>query len=183
MVAFAALTVLLPSRLYAQAYALEFEATPLADALADFDTQAGLNLVYAQRLVQGRTTTCTYRGKDAQDALNCLLEETGLEARRVRHRQYVIVVSGADRKAVPRGMLAGFVSDAETGELLPSAHIFLPELGPGHDHQRSWLLRYSVAPARIVRGELLLSRFIRRRNEHSRRGPHARSRSTSNQSQ
>ena len=131
MVAFAALTALAPGRLHAQAYAFAFEATPLARALADFDAQAGLNLVYAQRLVQGRTTTCTYRGEDAQDALDCLLEETGLEAKRVRHRQYVIVVKGEPRKTVPRGMLAGFIADAETGELLPSAHVFLPELGLG----------------------------------------------------
>lgn len=131
MAVFAALTALRPSDAHAQPFQLDFQATPLEEALAAFNVQAGLNLIYAQRLVLGRTTSCTYRGKDAQEALDCLLRETGLEAKRVRRRQYVIVAAGRSRRDVPRGMLSGFIADSETGEVLPGAHVFLPELRLG----------------------------------------------------
>ena len=118
------------SGLRAQPFELDFEDAPLEEALAVFEAQADLSLVYAQRLVRGRTSVCAYEGKNAEGALACLLGGTGLEARRVRRRQYVIVP--ADRpEEIPRGAISGFIADAETGETLPGAHVFLPGLRLG----------------------------------------------------
>ena len=119
-----------PAALRAQPFDLDFREAPLGGALAEFDAQADLSLVYAQRLVRERTSTCAYRGRSAEDALACLLYGTGLEARRVRRRQYVIVASGKP-KAIPRGAISGFIADAGTGEVLPGAHVFLPGLRLG----------------------------------------------------
>src|SRR5690606_8725672 len=66
------------------------------------------------------------------------LRDTGIRAERVRHRQYVLVADASDehqeaREAAPaaRGMVAGFVVDAETGERLPGAHVYLTDLKVG----------------------------------------------------
>lgn len=107
--------------------------TPLKRALVQVRTQANLDLVYAERLVQDRTTTCTYTGEDRAAALNCVLEGTGLRAERVRRRQYVLVAADSDQdnQKAARTSLNGYVVDAETGERLPGAHVYLPELTAG----------------------------------------------------
>ncbi len=106
---------------------------PLETALVQVRTQAGLDLVYADRLVQGRTATCTYTGTDREAALKCVLNGTDVRVERVRRGQYVLVATSSDpdsRKS-PRTSLNGYVLDAETGERLPGAHVYLTELKAG----------------------------------------------------
>ncbi|MFB6271317.1 MAG: TonB-dependent receptor domain-containing protein [Salinibacter sp.] len=105
----------------------------LETALVRVREQAGLDLVYADRLVQGRTTTCTYRGTDRREALNCVLDGTGIRAEHVRARQYVLVATSSDSSSQKssRVSLRGYVLDAETGERLPGAHVYLTELEAG----------------------------------------------------
>jgi hypothetical protein len=113
---------------------LAIDDTPLGTALATVRAETGLDLVYAERLVQGRTATCTYTGTDRRAALACVLADTDLQAERVRRRQYVIVEASPQSagEAAPRRVsLSGYVRDAETGQRLPSAHVYLTALEAG----------------------------------------------------
>ncbi len=119
---------------HAQAIRLDVRAVPLAEALASLSDQAGVDVVYAQRLVSGRRATCRYVGTDAVAALACVLRETGLRADFVREGQYVLVAEDdAAEKPLPvrLGTLSGFVIDGETGEVLPGAHVYLVDRGVG----------------------------------------------------
>lgn len=106
---------------------------PLETALVEVRQQAGLDVVYAQQLVEGRTTTCSYVGTDRRAALDCVLDGTRVQAERVRRHQYVLVDATSDQNKGEgiRTSLTGYVLDAETGERLPGAHVYLTELKAG----------------------------------------------------
>lgn len=115
-----------------QAQTLRLQPGPLPQVLREVSRQARVDLVYASRLVAERESGCTYRGDDVEAALGCVLGGTGLEARRVRQGQYVLRVSAESaveqvRRPPARETLSGFVADARTGEVLPGAHVYLPE--------------------------------------------------------
>ena len=122
--------------------------TSLETALVQVRAQAGLDLIFADRLVQGRTTTCTYTGTDRREALTCVLDGTGVRAERVRRRQYVLVASAEEEGAetTPRASLNGYVLDAETGERLPGAHVYLTELEAGATTNRDGYFVVSDLP-------------------------------------
>lgn len=117
----------------AQAIQVDVAAVPLAQALARLSAQTGVDIVYAERLVRGQTATCRYRGSDVERALACVLAETSLQARQLRSRQYVLVAGRMDRPTTPapRATLAGYVMDAQTGDVLPGAHVVVPGLRVG----------------------------------------------------
>ena len=134
----------------AQDIQIETSKTPLASVLQTLRAQAGLDLVYAERLIDGKTATCSYRGNERRAALACVLDGTGLAAERVRRRQYVIVEAPADTAPKPaRTALTGHVMDEETGERLPGAHIYLPDLQAGTTTNRDG---YFVLPS-LPRGD------------------------------
>lgn len=109
-----------------------FQAVPLRLALSEVRSQSGVDIVYARRLVEGRTTTCEYRGAVVQEALGCVLKGSGLRAEPVRRRQYVIVADAThDEREPARGSVAGYVSDRASGEMLPGAHVYLSDLRVG----------------------------------------------------
>lgn len=112
---------------------LDVVDVPLEGALSQLRAQAGLDLVYAERLVRDQTATCSYTGVDRVTALECVLRGTGLRAERVRRRQYVLVASTSDRDttSAERVSLAGYITDTETGERLPGAHVYLTDLEAG----------------------------------------------------
>lgn len=124
-----------PHAARAQRIHVDVEAGPLEEALAQLRAQTSVDIVFAQRLVAGRTTSCRYDGPEVGEALNCLLKASGLQAERVRRRQYVIVAAPPEAVTAPapppRGQVGGFVVDAVTGEALPGAHVYLPELRAG----------------------------------------------------
>ena len=120
----------------AQGIRLSGDQKPLEEALLSLGAQAGVDIVFAQRLVVGQVVSCRYLGADVQAALNCLLRGTKLRAEKVNGEQYVLVA--AERKPprrLPyergRGMVSGVVTDAETGEPLPGAHVYMPGLKTG----------------------------------------------------
>jgi len=122
----------------AQSIHMDGREVELKDALVAFSTEHSVDLVYAERLVAGHTTTCRYNGPSIEEALACLLADTDLRAERVRRRQYVLAPlprraeqSERPSRPVPRGAVRGFVVDDETGEVLPGAHAFLPDLKLG----------------------------------------------------
>ncbi len=113
---------------------IDVDEVSLRAALTTVRTQTGLDLVYADRLVDDRTASCTYRGAKREAALECVLEGTGLQAERVRRRQYVIVKanpSSGEAGSNRRVSLSGHVVDGETGERLPGAHVYLTSLEAG----------------------------------------------------
>ncbi len=156
LIALLALVLLggLPDAVQAQRIRLDVRAQPLSEALNTLRAQASIDVVYAQRLVTGTTVSCQYAGSRSGKALACLLRGTGLRAQQVRRRQYVLVArsaaSPAERQS-ERQMLAGFVSDVETQEALPGAHIYLTELQAGTTTNRAGYFAFpSLPPGRYT---------------------------------
>ncbi|MEM9664468.1 MAG: TonB-dependent receptor [Bacteroidota bacterium] len=116
----------------ANAQTIQLDTTgPLQEGLQLLQRQTSLDLVYAERLVREARTACRYNGTVPVDALACLLRGTGLEARRVRRHQYVLVQITPAAPTPQRVILSGYVLDAETGEELPGAHIMVRDLRLG----------------------------------------------------
>jgi hypothetical protein len=135
-----------------QSIQLSLRDVSLDAALAEVRAQTGLDLVYAERLVRGRTATCTYTGPRRADALRCVLTGTGLTAERIRRGQYVLTDAtessspSTEPPAPPRAALAGYVRDADTDETLPGAHVTLTELDAGTTTNQTGYFVFSSLP-------------------------------------
>ncbi len=119
---------------HGQTIRLTAERTPLASVLQQLASQTGIDLVYAQRLVEGRAVSGRYLGDDPEQALATILRGSGLRAEQLRPGQYVIVSAYPTPGLEPetyRATLRGTVVDAETGEVLPGAHVLLVGLQLG----------------------------------------------------
>lgn len=140
----------LPDAVSAQSPSIRIamEDLELDTALRVVREETALDLVYADRLVAGRTTSCTYVGDKKEEALTCVLEETGLEAQRVRRGQYVIVKAPAssEERRTNRETLRGYVVDGETNERLPGAHVYLTALEAGATTNRDGYFVISSLP-------------------------------------
>jgi hypothetical protein len=129
-----AVAVFAASEAEAQTIRLTAERTPLETVLQQIAAQTGVDVVYAQRLVEGKAVTGRYLGDDTEQALATVLRDSGLRAERLRPGQYVIVPVFPRAPSEPepyRGTLTGTVVDAETNEVLPGAHVVLVGLGIG----------------------------------------------------
>ena len=120
----------------AQPIRIRAEGIGVQQALHQLKEQTTLRLVFADRLLQGRTSSCAYEGDDRVAALRCVLTDTGLQAERVRRGQYVIIAippatNGEAPASPPRVALTGYVQDATTGESLPGAHVYLHPFAAG----------------------------------------------------
>jgi len=131
----AMMAFLCPCVLKAQQVSVDFVSAPLDQALQSFALSNRIDLVFAERQVQGRLTTCNYDGESLQNALWCILSDHHLQAIQLRRRQYVLVAIKRDQSSDPteitRGTLHGFISDAVSKEVLPGAHVYLPQLSIG----------------------------------------------------
>lgn len=116
---------------------LVWEDAPLSDALYELAETTGVELVFALRLVRDVRVSGRYRVTDDPDrALRLLLRGTGVRAERIRYGQYVLIreplnVRPDDGPEAYTGTLDGRVVDAETGEPLWGAHVWLVDLGLG----------------------------------------------------
>ena len=141
--------------------------TPLADALQAFARGRGVDLVYSGDLVAGLRTRCPEAtrasSRPAEVVLACLLDGTGLEARRLPSGTLALYraprPAPAARPATPRPApppaevtVSGTVTDAATGETLIGAAVYAPALGRGTTTNAYGF--YSLAlppgPARLV---------------------------------
>ena len=110
---------------------------PLADALYELAEVADLELVFALRLVEDVRVRGRYRvTDDPTQALRYILRGTGIRAERIRQGQYVLIreplnVTPETGPEAFTGTLDGRVVDAETGEPLAGAHVWLVDLGLG----------------------------------------------------
>ena len=106
---------------------------PLSDVLYALADQTGLDLVFAARVVRERRVSGRYTvGEDAPAALARLLRGTGIRAQPLRAGQFVLIAEplnvtyGGDRQPEALlGTLEGRAVDAETGDPLPGASVFL----------------------------------------------------------
>lgn len=145
--------VLVPRVSRAQVIQLDLREVPLTEALTQLRAQANIDVVYAQRLVDGQRATCQYTGTQRKEALDCVLQASPLDAQRVRRGQYVLVRTGRPeaQARVPRTSLTGFVTDAETGEALPGAHVYLTEFQVGTTTNSMGYFAFSSLPAGAYR--------------------------------
>ncbi|MEM8484603.1 MAG: TonB-dependent receptor [Bacteroidota bacterium] len=133
----------------AQTIDLDFEKVPLTQALTTLGSQTGVDFIYAVRLVSRHNTTCTYAGTDTDAALDCLLKESNIFAKRLHARQYLLAplrpASGAinapDAYLPP--LIQGRILDAVTGVALPGAHIYIPDIRRGTTSDRSGQFSFS----------------------------------------
>jgi TonB-dependent receptor-like protein/carboxypeptidase family protein len=129
----------------AQSISLQLVDAPLTEGLAILTSQAGVDVVFAERLVREVRTSCAYRGEDPGEALRCLLRNTGLRARSTGLRQYVLLARGA------RVSVSGFITDGESGRPLPGAHVLLVALGRGAIANRTGYFLFPAETARPYR--------------------------------
>lgn len=148
------LTMLGVSDTLAQAPSVEVRADnqALQSALEDLSRSQGVDIVYSGRQVLGRTVSCSYAGEDIEDALNCILSGQDLSARRLRRRQYVIAwtesSSAQEAPVIITGFLRGFIRDASSGDVLPGAHLYLPDLRLGAVSNEAGYFALGSIPAR-----------------------------------
>ena len=115
-----------------------WEEALLADALEDVTDRTGVEFVFALRLVRDVRVSGRYQpGADLESALRTLLRGTGVRAERIRSGQYVLireplnVAVGDDAPEAFTGTLQGRVVDANSGEPLEGAHVWLVDLALG----------------------------------------------------
>ena len=120
---------------HAQDISVDAVAESLPQILNTFVADYQIDIVYAQRQIEGRISTCAYQGTNIDEALACILSDHNLQAVRLRRRQYVLVDTNLYESEVseplPLGTLRGFVTDASSRETLPGAHVYLPRLSIG----------------------------------------------------
>jgi len=130
---------------------LNLDAVPLVEAVDIVRSETGYDIVYAQRLVEGKTASCQYAGTSRRAVLDCVLSGTGLRAERVRRGQYVLIRGergpSAGRDDVQRVTLSGRVVDETSGETLPGAHVYLTALRVGTTTNSAGFFAISSLPA------------------------------------
>lgn len=113
--------------LLAQNLDFDLHDAELARALDLYGKETGVSVVYADRVVKGRRTTCVYSGADARTALECLVGDR-LRAAWMRRDQVVLSAKPIQLAAVT---VRGVVVDSARGNPLPGAHVLLPDLNEG----------------------------------------------------
>ncbi len=129
-------------------YTVEETGTPLPDALDQFVSTTGIDLIYATKLVEGKTTRCHLEEALPSEALSCLLLGTGVMAQRRPSGRFVLV----PRPDATRHTLSGFVVDAESGETLVGANLYVPALqrGTATNEHGFYSLTVPEEPVRLV---------------------------------
>ena len=106
-----------------RAYDVVLQGVPLEEALTELMTRTDLVLGFDQRLVAGKWTNCVTYEATGEEALQCVLQGTGLDYFRLPSGLYVITERAEAR--IRYGALHGVVVDDRTGEPLEHAHIML----------------------------------------------------------
>jgi len=129
---FLLLCFLLPALLTAQTgKGLVFKDLPLPDALKRWESHTGLPLYYNPALLpEKHRVSGDFSGKNAGEALQMILKNTGLEAVQqadgyIIRRQPLPKSSGQDLKP-GRNKVSGYLRDAASGENLIGASVFIP---------------------------------------------------------
>lgn len=104
-------------------YSVALRNVSLNDALAQFSNQSGNGITFEPQLIKNKRVFCVIENAMAEEVLQCLLKDTGLDFVQLSSGTYVI--NTATQKPPLFSTLAGIVRDQQTGRPLPNAHIFL----------------------------------------------------------
>ncbi|MGA7303720.1 MAG: TonB-dependent receptor [Rhodothermales bacterium] len=115
------------ARLLAQDLQFDLHGAEMSKALDLYAKETGVSVVYADRVVKGRRTTCVYSGVDYEAALGCLIGDR-LRAAWLRKTQVVL-----SAKLLPPATVTvrGVVVDSDGENPLPGAHIMMPGINQG----------------------------------------------------
>lgn len=102
------------------------EASTALDLLVE---RAGIDLIYGEEVTAASNVYCALTDATAEDHLRCIVREAGLDFYRLSSGTYVITERAL--RAPRRGSLSGIVVDAETGEPLPYANVYLADASTG----------------------------------------------------
>ena len=112
-----------------ETYTFAVRSVPLEEALQQLVEQTAIDLAYSTDVVEGRTVYCRKRDAAPDEILQCILDGTGVDYLQTARGSYLLVKSPQLQPAGAR--IAGQVRDAETGEPLPRANVFLADASTG----------------------------------------------------
>ena len=164
-------TVALAQQADSVRHALSADGEPLKAVLERLAAKTDLALVYRTALVEGQRARCTRSGATAPALLRCVLEGTGLQARRLPSGTFVIEEEAPSDE---RHTVSGYVEDAETGERLAGAAVYAPDHQVGTTTNRYGFFSLTL-PAGYTRlsfshlGHALASDTLRLRRDTVRR--------------
>jgi hypothetical protein len=110
-------------------YSFAWRGTPLEVSLGELVATTRIDLAYDPPLVAGKRVHCVVQQAPMEAVLPCLLKGTGLDYLRLSSGTYVL--TPMTRTAPLYGGLSGVVVNAETGQPIPNAHVFLADAGTG----------------------------------------------------
>ena len=102
---------------------LELVKAPLSEALRQIDKQSDADIIFADTLVAGITVTRQLRNASIEQALRIVLDHTPLTYQLSQAGRYVII----RRPVIPRTTLTGQIVDAQRGEALPYATVWIQD--------------------------------------------------------
>ncbi len=130
-------------------YSLALRGVPLDDALQRFVDATDIAVAYDPRLVQGHRTYCAAEDRPAEDILQCILKDSGLDYIRLSSGTYVLT---APAETAPQpGYLSGTVTDRQTSAPLAHAHVQLLNADRGTTTNRAGRFVFpSLLPGRYA---------------------------------
>ena len=128
-------------------FELDVDGLGLSEALSRAADVAGFDLAYAPELVVGKTSGCVIRTPSVTALLHCVLEGTGLEARRLEGGAFLIQRAPEAVQVRPAGLRAtgvirGTVHAGATREGIVGAHVLVRGtlLGDATDARGAYLI-------------------------------------------
>lgn len=109
---------------------LTAQMASLQSALLTSASALGINLVYRAEIPLGVSTQCVRLQGKAEQVLSCLLQNTGLQFRKIGHNTYLIEPAKEKQIVRPPSLsyaLYGSIREAGTGKPLPYATVWLAE--------------------------------------------------------
>lgn len=119
---------------------LNLENAPLREALRLISRQSGLNLAFADDLVDGVTVSVILETSDVSQALRQVLRGTNLSYRRITDNQVVII------SRTQTSVVEGVVVDGETGAPIEGASVFLANTTVGGQTDAEGAYRITGVP-------------------------------------
>ena len=130
---------------------LEFQNTPLIEALDSFREITGVDVVYSPQMAEYHRTSCIYAGRSVREALICIVTGLPFRTQEVSRSQFVLIpFSTSIDTSTERFVFSGFVVDAQSQETLIGAHLLLPGIGAGTVTNDAGFFAFPGLPGRAV---------------------------------
>ncbi len=113
---------------------IRLEPASVQESLEQIRADLGVDIVFGERLVAGRSHDCSYRGSNLMNALECVLSSSGLNARKLSSRQVLVFADPKESHTAVEldfTVYEGKVLDHETNLAIAGAHILQRELKLG----------------------------------------------------